>query len=259
MYKALIIDDEKSSRLLITKLGRWNEYGIDPPFTATNGADGLAMIKDLHPNIVFVDMQMPIMDGNEFLRIASVNFPSIKYIVVSGHDEFSYVKTALQTKAIDYLLKPISGKELNDVIALAVSELNTGVIGQHLDVKQQTETYNTAELPEVIKDYLDTNYTTEINLNDISEKYFFTKEYLSKLFKKSYGIGIYEYVLSLRMRRAKDLLLCDDMQIQQISDLLGYSNSNYFSKAFKTYYSISPSDFREKNMKSLSETPVTKV
>ncbi|MDF2514635.1 MAG: hypothetical protein K0S04_4501 [Herbinix sp.] len=250
MYKALIIDDEKSSRLLITKLGRWNEYGIDPPFTATNGADGLAMIKDLHPNIVFVDMQMPIMDGNEFLRLASVSFPSIKYIVVSGHDEFSYVKTALQTKAIDYLLKPISGKELNDVIALVVSELNNGELGQPLDVKQ-IETYNTAELPEVIKSYLDENYITEINLNDISERYFFTKEYLSKLFKKSYGIGIYEYVLSLRMRRAKDLLLCDDMQIQQISDLLGYSNSNYFSKAFKNYYSISPSDFRENNMKSI--------
>lgn len=258
MYKALIIDDEKSSRLLITKLGRWNEYGIDPPFTASNGADGLAMIRDLHPNIVFVDMQMPIMDGNEFLRIASANFPSIKYVVVSGHDEFFYVKTALQTRAIDYLLKPISGKELNDVIALVVSELNNGVTGQQQEVKQ-IETYNTAEIPEIIKHYLDENYTTEINLNDISEKYFFTKEYLSKLFKKSFGIGIYEYVLSLRMRRAKDLLLCDDMQIQQISDLLGYSNSNYFSKAFKNYYSISPSDFREHNMKTICESPVTKA
>ncbi len=244
MYKALIIDDEKSSRLLITKLGRWNEYGIDPPFTATNGADGLAMIKELHPNIVFVDMQMPVMDGNEFLRLASANFPSIKYIVVSGHDEFSYVKTALQTRAIDYLLKPISGKELNDVIALAISELNNGSVEQPQSTKQ-IETYNTAEIPEIIKCYLDENYNIEINLNDISEKYFFTKEYLSKLFKKSYGIGIYEYVLSLRMRRAKELLLCDDMQIQQISDLLGYSNSNYFSKAFKNYYSISPSDFRD--------------
>lgn len=247
MFKALIIDDEKSSRLLISKLGRWNEFGIEPPFTATNGADGLAMLKDLHPDIVFVDMQMPIMDGNEFLRLASVSYPSKKYIVISGHDEFSYVKTALQTRAIDYLLKPISGKELNDVIALAVSELNSGTVKQNKDVKQ-TETYNTAEIPEIIKKYLDENYTTEINLNSISDKYYFTKEYLSKLFKKSYGIGIYEYVLSLRMRRAKELLLRDDIQIQQISDLLGYSNSNYFSKAFKNFYSISPSDFREENI-----------
>jgi len=246
MYKALIIDDEKSSRLLITKLGRWNDYGIEQPFTATNGADGISMIRDLHPNIVFVDMQMPIMDGNEFLKVASVSFPSIKYIVVSGHDEFTYMKTALQTKAIDYLLKPISGIELNEVIAQAVSELDSDT-GQCHDVKQP-ETYKTEEIPEIIKDYLDNNYTTEINLNDISEKYFFTKEYLSKLFKKCYDIGIYEYVLSLRMNRAKELLMRDDMQIQQISDLLGYSNSNYFSKAFKNYFLISPSDFREKGM-----------
>lgn len=253
MYKALIIDDEKSSRLLISKLGRWNEYGIEPPFTATNGADGLTMIKNHHPNIVFVDMKMPIMDGNDFLKIASVNYPSIKYIVISGYDEFFYAKTALQTKVIDYLLKPISGKELNDVIALAVSELNNGTTdgtttSQMKDIKQ-SESYNTAEIPEIIKNYLVENYTNEINLNDISDKYYFTKEYLSKLFKKSYGIGIYEYVLSLRMRRAKELLLCDDMQIQQISDLLGYSNSNYFSKAFKNYYYVSPSEFREDNIK----------
>ncbi len=247
MYKALIIDDEKSSRVLISKLGRWSDYGIEPPYTATNGEDGIAMIKDLHPNIVFVDMQMPIMDGNEFLKLASTSYPAIKYIVVSGHDEFSYVKTALQTKAIDYLLKPISGKELNDVIAQAVSELNNDT-GQSPEIKSY-ESYNTAEIPEIIKNYLDENYTTEINLNDISEKYYFTKEYLSKLFKKSYGIGIYEYLLSLRMNRAKELLLRDDMQIQQIAELLGYSNSNYFSKAFKNYFLISPSDFREQEMK----------
>lgn len=246
MYKALIIDDEKSSRLLISKLGRWSEYGIELPLTASNGEDGLTMIRDLHPNIVFVDMQMPIMDGNEFLKHASAHYPAIKYIVISGHDEFSYVKTALQTKAIDYLLKPISGKELNTVIAQAVCELDYDT-GQSHDVKQ-AETYNTAELPEIIRNYLDHNYTTEINLSDISDKYYFTKEYLSKLFKKSYGIGIYEYVLSLRMNRAKELLKRDDMQIQQISDLLGYSNSNYFSKAFKNYFFISPSDFREKGM-----------
>ncbi len=247
MYKALIIDDEKSSRVLISKLGRWQDFGIEPPITATNGEDGFSMIRDFRPNIVFVDMQMPIMDGNEFLKQASVTFPAIKYIVISGHDEFSYVKTALQTKAIDYLLKPISGKELNDVIALAVSALNNDT-GQSMDIKQ-SETYNTAEIPEVIKDYLNENYTTEINLTDISDKYHFTKEYLSKLFKKSYGIGIYEYVLSLRMNRAKELLLRDDIQIQQISDLLGYSNSNYFSKAFKNYFFISPTDFREQGMK----------
>jgi Response regulator containing CheY-like receiver domain and AraC-type DNA-binding domain len=247
MYKALIIDDEKSSRLLIAKLGRWNEFGIEQPFTASNGEDGLSMIRDLHPNIVFVDMQMPIMDGNEFLKLASVNYPTIKYIVVSGHDEFPYVKTALQTRAIDYLLKPISSKELNDVIALAVSELDHETGQVHAVI--QNESYKTDEIPELIKKYLDENYTTEINLQDMSDKYYFTKEYLSKLFKKSYGIGIYEYILSLRMNRAKELLLRDDMQIQQISELLGYSNSNYFSKAFKTYFSISPSDFREDNLK----------
>ena len=80
-----------------------------------------------------------------------------------------------------------------------------------------------------------------------SEKYFVSKEYLSKLFKKKHGCGIYEYALNLRMSRAKELLLDPGLQIQQIAERLGYSNSNYFSKAFKNFYNLSPSEFREMN------------
>jgi two-component system response regulator YesN len=99
---------------------------------------------------------------------------------------------------------------------------------------------------EVIKDYIDKNYCTEIRLSMFREKYFFSKEYLSKRFKQKYGVGIYEYALKLRMERAKELLMNDDLQIQEISERLGYSNNNYFSKAFKNYYGLSPTDFREK-------------
>ena len=65
-----------------------------------------------------------------------------------------------------------------------------------------------------------------------SDKYFFSKEYLSKLFKQKYDYGIYEYVLKIRMERAKELLLDDSIKIQKIGERLGYADNNYFSKAF---------------------------
>ncbi len=81
----------------------------------------------------------------------------------------------------------------------------------------------------------------------IRHKNFFSKEYLSKLFKSRYGCGIYTYVQEIRMQRAKALLMNPDIKIQSISQRLGYTDNNYFSKAFKNYYGISPTQFRKEN------------
>ena len=78
-----------------------------------------------------------------------------------------------------------------------------------------------------------------------ADKYFFSKEYLTRQFKARYHCGIYEYVLQVRMERARELLLDPGIKIQDISQRVGYSDNNYFSKAFRTYYGISPTAFRQ--------------
>ena len=97
MYRSLIIDDEKPVQIAISRLGRFAYYGIEPPRYAVNGKDGLAAMREFHPDIVFVDMSMPVMDGCAFLEKAHEEFPDSQYIVVSGYDEFSYAQHALRT------------------------------------------------------------------------------------------------------------------------------------------------------------------
>ena len=74
MFKALIIDDERPVQIAVSKLGRWSYYGIEPPATAINGKDGLSCMRELHPDVVFVDMNMPVMDGCTFLEKPITNF-----------------------------------------------------------------------------------------------------------------------------------------------------------------------------------------
>ena len=120
MYKALIIDDEKPVQIAIQKLGKWKYYGIEPPRLAVNGRDGLQAMREFHPEIVFVDMNMPVMDGVSFLQTASEEFPDSQYVVVSGYDQFSYAQQALHYGACEYLLKPVEVEEfrscMEDVI-----------------------------------------------------------------------------------------------------------------------------------------------
>lgn len=96
----------------------------------------------------------------------------------------------------------------------------------------------------IIKDYIDKNYFEDIKVTMFVDKFYMSREYLMKLFKQKFGCGIYEYVQKIRMEKAKELLYDGSIKIQYISRMLGYSDHNYFSKAFRHYYGITPSDYR---------------
>ncbi len=244
MYKALIIDDEKPVRIAISKLGHWSHYGIEPPAMSANGKDGLSAMRELHPEIVFVDMNMPVMDGCTFLELASQEFPRSQFIVISGYDEFSYAQHALHYGACDYLLKPLVEEELNQAIENAILKINPDAVFPSAD-SCADEKISPEEVVDIIKQYVESNYCQNIKITMFEEKYFFSITYLTKLFRAKYGYTIYEYVLKLRMERAKELLEDPDIKIQDIAERLGYADNHYFSKAFRNYYGISPSGYRQ--------------
>ena len=246
MYKALIIDDERAVHVAVKKQGEWQNFDMEEPDSAWDGQEGLEKLRANKYDIIFVDMNMPVMNGSEFLKQASQEFPDSKFIVISGYDDFRYAKSALQANALDYLLKPVAKNELNTVLSRAVQLLEekravqAGKSGEVSDASLTPQT-----LPPAIKAYIDEHFAEDITLEQLGKTFFFTKEYLSRLFKKRYECGIYDYVLKVRMEFAKQLLEQPNLQIQQIAFNTGYKDSNYFSKAFKTFYGISPTEYRD--------------
>jgi two-component system response regulator YesN len=99
-----------------------------------------------------------------------------------------------------------------------------------------------------IKDYIDKYYFEDIKISVFADKYFLSREYLMKLFKLQFGFGIHEYVQKVRMDKAKELLDDPSLKIQDISEMLGYKDKNYFSKAFRNYYAVSPSEYRDNRL-----------
>ena len=249
MYKALIIDDEKPVRQGIVALGHWEEFGVSELLEAMEGEAGLEILRTQQPEIVLVDMKMPKMDGTRFLEIARQEFPQVKYIVISGYDDFEYAKQAIKAKVLDYLLKPVVESELNEVLALAATEL-AGEKGREqygrsfAEFKKSLMTSDKRSLTE-IKDYIDRHFERDIKLSFFAERYYLSKEYLSKLFREEFGFTIYEYVLKVRMEKAKELLSDPEVKVLTVSAYVGYQDNNYFSRAFKTYYGVSPTEFRE--------------
>lgn len=95
-----------------------------------------------------------------------------------------------------------------------------------------------------IKDYIDKHYFEDFKISLFTEKYYLSREYLMKRFKQQFGCGIHEYAQKVRMEKAKELLNDPNLKIQEISEMLSYRDKNYFSKAFRNYFGMSPTEYR---------------
>lgn len=99
----------------------------------------------------------------------------------------------------------------------------------------------------MIKDYISKNYSNDmLSIKEISEYVSLSVSYLCTYFKSQNGQTINQYITEYRMKKAKQLLSDPRYQIADISSIVGYSNSNYFSKSFKKFTGLSPSNYREK-------------
>ena len=93
--KAIIIDDEKHVREGLLLLAEWDQYGIHTILEAEDGEQAKKLIDEHRPEIIFTDMRMPKLDGISLLKwLHSSNIKS-KTIVVSGYDDFEYMRNAI--------------------------------------------------------------------------------------------------------------------------------------------------------------------
>lgn len=96
--------------------------------------------------------------------------------------------------------------------------------------------------------YVKDNVAGDINLNIVAEEFDRTPAYMSALFKKGTGMGFNEYVTTIRMNMAKQMLLNTGMPIGEVSSLCGYVNAKYFSVVFKNTFGVSPAAYRQNSV-----------
>ncbi|MGV8981262.1 helix-turn-helix domain-containing protein [Clostridium sp.] len=99
------------------------------------------------------------------------------------------------------------------------------------------------DLLEKVKIFIENNYMNDISLDNLAQYVSMSSFYLSRIFSKAYGMNIKEYIIKIRMEKAKCLLMEGNKSVKQIASEVGYLDQNYFSKAFKKYTNISPKEY----------------
>jgi len=117
MYKVLIADDNSIIREALKKFVNWREIGFAISGEACNGAEALEVIRHNRPDAMLLDIRMPTMSGLELMDRLKSDYPQIRIVILSAHDEFAYATKALQHGAVDYVLKPFDKDKIRDIFA----------------------------------------------------------------------------------------------------------------------------------------------
>ena len=113
---------------------------------------------------------------------------------------------------------------------------------QHIAMKQQEKTHNVVEKA---KEYIEEHFASELSLEEMAKELGISPYYLSKLFKESEGVNYIDYLTGLRIDYAKEKLTHSKKSIKEICHESGYGDPNYFSRIFKKWTGVTPTEFRE--------------
>jgi len=232
----LLADDEVNILLGMEAYIKKNTKCFSKIYCAQNGQEALDYIFKYHPDVMLLDVQMPIKSGIDVMREANAIGVCPKTVILSGYDTFSYAQQALRMGAVDYLLKPCRSTELLHTLEAIVSP----------DIIQKSETLGKEGnlLVYTAIEYMKENIDKELSQTLVAEKVGISPSYMSTLFTQKMGCGFIDYLNKMRIELACDFMHDGKMKIYEIAYRAGYNDEKYFSKVFKKVTGYSPSAYR---------------
>lgn len=235
--RVLLVDDEIMIREGFKRLFNWEEHECEVVGEASDGMEALAQIDSLHPDIVIMDINIPIMNGLKVIQLSRIKHPDIAFVIVSGYDDFSYCREDLRLQITDYILKPVNYEEFGN----SIDNLKISLYEKRIsDEPEQSE----ERVINVITRYLQKHLSEEMSLSVLADEFHLNPQYISRLFKNEIGVNFLTYLTNIRMEKAKKLLLSTALSITDVAERAGYTDYRVFTKVFKKTEGVTPSQYR---------------
>ena len=237
--RVLLVDDEIMIREGFKRLFDWEAHGCQVVGEAADGMEALGKIDSLRPDIVVMDINIPIMNGLKVIQAARMKHPQMAFVIVSGYDDFSYCQQALRMQITDYILKPVNYEEFGSCI----DNLKISLFEQRLSAAAEPEKQEERTITGITR-YLQEHLAEDISLSVLAEQFHLNSQYISQLFKSEIGVNFLAYLTNIRMERAKKLLLSTSLSVAEVAEQSGYGDYRVFTKVFKKSEGITPSQYR---------------
>ena len=167
---------------------------------------------------------------------------ALKFINLSPQESKSLLSVLNDAYAVDKHSK-FSNEKLKSVFSYFIFLLN----GLKVDIQQPKANFKNAIPPLYLKilDYLNTHYSENITLDVLAERFFIPKPTLTYNFKKFVGKSPIDFLVDIRLAKAKQMLVSSKKKLEEIAFLNGFSSANYFGLIFKKREGLAPSSYRK--------------
>lgn len=229
MVKVLVIDDQALEGKMISFV-----LSRDCPCAAYvgqafNAPSGIALTKEKQPDIVFLDITMPGMDGIDAIAALRQAQPQLRIVMLTAHDDFEYIQRAMRAGANDYLLKPTRPRDIQE----AVERWSARPASPGEDPVTSAKAYIEAHLEE------------SLTLTDVANSLYLSPAYFSRLFRTRTGMTFSAWLAERRIARAQRYLEETNLPVAVISSKVGYQEANSFTRLFRSATGLSPTEYRK--------------
>ncbi|HWO74331.1 MAG TPA: response regulator [Bacillus sp. (in: firmicutes)] len=231
MKEILVVEDEEIIRQGLKVLLEQVIGG----FTVTeakSGEEALSFLFQSLPHLVITDIRMGGMDGLTFIAKVRQISADVPVIILSGHSDFEYARTAMRYGIQYYLLKPINRVELSETLSKLFKDSE--------EKKQETS----KQFDKIIQ-FIDDHLSHEITLKHIADHVFLNPQYVGQLFKSELNQTFTEYITEQRLKRAKKLLKETNLKVYEVAQLSGYKSPKHFMTVFKHEVGMTPVQYRQ--------------
>jgi two-component system response regulator YesN len=251
VYKVLFVDDEPWAIIDILHSIRWENSGFEVIGHYEKPREAKGVILSEKPHLVFVDINMPVMNGFELIRQCREDGSEAAFVILSAYSDFEFAKQAIKAAVLDYCLKPVNPAALTKMLEEIKAQLDEKEAiknaEEEAEKKIRSEAPNapvTDERFSRILDYVKNHFKEKLLLQELAEQFAFNRNYICYLFKKNTGNTFSNYIIRLRIEKSKEFLETTNLPLRVIAEETGFMDCYYFNKVFKTTCGIPPHKYR---------------
>lgn len=273
MYKVVIVDDEPVIVRGLRQIIDWEKWNCEVVGTAESGQEGMKLIEQVDPDMLFSDISMPGLDGLNMIAAMKSEHERMQITILTGFRDFDYAQQAIRLGVTRFLLKPSKIDEIEEAIAVMSDRLKEQAIEDSRPegrlseaAKEQEQTLTETEPKPALEaagedeedspassfivknalEYIEENYRLKLKLADVAEKTYVSQWHLSKLLNRHTGQNFSEILNNVRIEKAKELLNDPSLRIGDVAEEVGFLDIAHFSRVFKKQVGISANEYRNK-------------
>ena len=240
--KIMIVDDEPKIRRGMKTLLE-EQDGFEVIGIYDNAMSSLSDMAEKQPNVLITDIKMPEYSGLDLIEKIREKDKNLYIIILSGYGSFKYAQRAIRSGVYRYLTKPTNPRELISV--LREIELKIEGVNRTVSKSEENESVEVGNL--LIRkalDYIELHYAEKIGLKTLSDALYISPNYFSDLFRRHMKIKFSDFLIEYRLKKACILLKKPEYKVSEISEMVGFRDSTYFSTVFKKTYNLTPLEYK---------------